>query len=193
EVGDRRLAGAARPDDRGELPRLDLERDVLERPLPRGDRPCAVAVGLDRLRLEGRRPDWLLVPEVDVVELDLAPHLLLPELARAGGVDDVLRQVEVREDPLEERERGLDLDRGLEHAPDREQKAGLQRREGEDRAEREVRVAGDEEDQRRRRREEDLDEREERAPDHLLAHLEPGEAAVALAVALDRVALPVEA
>src|SRR5207245_10749201 len=64
--------------------------------------------------------------------------------------------------------------------------------EGEDRAEREVRVAGDEEDQRRRRREEDLDEREERAPDHLLAHLEPGEAAVALAVALDRVALPVE-
>jgi hypothetical protein len=127
-----------------------------------------------------------------VVELDLAPHVLLPELARAGRVGDVVREVEVGEDPLEERERRLHLDRRLEHVPDREQEAGLQRGERDDRAEREVRVAGDEEDQRRRRREEHLDEGEERAADHLLAHLEPGEPAVAFAVALDRVALPIE-
>ena len=43
-------------------------------------------------------------------------------------------QVEVLEDPLEQRERGLHLDRRLQHLADREQQPRLQRREGDDRA-----------------------------------------------------------
>ena len=46
----------------------------------------------------------------------------------------------------------------------------------------------DEVDERRREAEEGADEREERPPDHLLAHLEVGEPLVLAAVALDRVA-----
>ena len=55
-----------------------------------------------------------------------------------------------------------------------------------------MRVAADEVDEGRRSGEERLHEREERAADHLLAHLEPREPAVPLAIARDRVALAVE-
>ena len=127
-----------------------------------------------------------------MAQRDLAAHLVRRERPRALGVDDVVRQVEVLEDALEERERRLHLDRGLQHLADREQQPGLQRGERDDRARAQVRVPGDQVDQRGRDREEGLHEREERAADHRLAHLQPGEAAVLVAVALDRVAAAVE-
>ena len=54
EIGDRRLAGPARADDRGELPGLDLERYVLERPEPRRPEQPLVAVAQPPRRARGR-------------------------------------------------------------------------------------------------------------------------------------------
>jgi hypothetical protein len=81
-------------------------------------------------------------------------------------------EVEVLEDPLEERQRGLHLDRRRQQPADREEQTRLQRGERDDRAGRKVRRAGDQVDERRRDGEEGRDEREERASDHLLPHLQ---------------------
>ena len=135
EVRDRRLAGAARADQRGELSRQDVHRDVVQRPL------ADLAIGS---RAAGRAPPRpssgsdlghvgrLLVPEPHVVELDLAPDVR--ELLRVGRVGDLVLQVEVLEDPVEQRERRLHVGGDLEHRADREEEPRLQRGERDQRA-----------------------------------------------------------
>ena len=72
EVGDGGLAGAARTDERRELPGLDLEVDVVERPRPRAPSRSAV----ERRRLVRRRDRRLVrwrrvVAEAHVPQRDL--------------------------------------------------------------------------------------------------------------------------
>ena len=93
EVAERRLAGAGRADERGARARGDDEVDVVQRP---------------------RRA--LVVAEADALEAHLAEHLLGAQLDGVGGLDDVDRQVEVLEDAVEERERGLDVGADAEAA-----------------------------------------------------------------------------
>ena len=78
EVGDRRLAGAAGPDQRGQLARLDAEGHLLQ-----------------------RRPALAAVHERHAVELDFAAHV--GDCFRAGLVGDLDGHVEVFEEALEDR------------------------------------------------------------------------------------------
>ena len=54
------------------------------------------------------------------------------EVDRVGRVDDLGVQLEVLEDPVEQRERALDLDLDVEQLAEREEQPALERREGDD-------------------------------------------------------------
>src|SRR5262245_13989600 len=75
EIRDRRLAGAARSDDRRELPGLHREVDVLERP---GNLAVTLAAG------------WLLVAEPDMAESNRTARRRLRKRLRARRVDDLV-------------------------------------------------------------------------------------------------------
>ena len=96
-------------------------------------------------------------------------------------LDDVNRLVEVLEDPVEERERALDVELNSEEAADREEQASLQRRERDDRPDRDRgraardRPAREQVDERRHHRERRLDRGHHPAAGHAAAHLEVGE------------------
>ena len=62
------------------------------------------------------------VAEPDAVEGDVAG---VDPLERVGLLDDVDRLVEVLEDPVEERERGLHVEPDAEQRPDREEQTRL--------------------------------------------------------------------
>ena len=101
QVADGRLARAARPDERRELARRDLELDPVQRPAAARQSPSSV------------------VAEVDVAEARPAPRTSRLGIARGvRRVDDLVLQVEVLEDAFEERKRGLHLDRGSQHVAD---------------------------------------------------------------------------
>ncbi len=99
--------------------------------------------------------------------------------------------LEVLEDAVEEGQRALDLDLHVEQLAEREEEARLERGEGHDRADADVRVAADDQragqqvDEGRHDAEEGADQREEPAADHLAAHLEVAEALRLGAEALD--------
>jgi hypothetical protein len=97
EVRRRRLARPGRPDDRGELSRLHLQVHPAQGP--------GVAVGLDPLRWLGRvyRPRRR-VAEGDVAELHASLHPLDLEGDGVGLLADGGLEVEVLEDPAEERQ-----------------------------------------------------------------------------------------
>ena len=185
KVGQRGLAGAARPDHRGQLARPDPQRQVAQRPA-RG------VVGRLRRRRVAR------VAEPDVVERDLPAHAGGRQPPGARLVDDRRRQVEVREDPGEQRQRGLHVQRHPQQVDDREQQPGLQRGERDQRAGRQQPAAaargepGDQVDQRRRDPEERPDGGEEHLPGHRLPDLQRGLGLVLGLVARDLERLPVE-
>ena len=87
-----------------------------------------------------RRSCGLAVAEPDALEAHLAEHLRRAQLDRVLGLDDVDRQVEVLEDPVEQGERGLDVGADAEQRLDREQQPRLERREGDDGADRDRRA-----------------------------------------------------
>ena len=101
QVAERRLARAGLADERGRRPGRDRERDVLQRPV-------------------------LAVAEPDVVEDDVAGR---PTAMRVRLLLDVDRLVEVLEDPVEQRERGLHVEPDAEQRADREEQPRLQGRE----------------------------------------------------------------
>ena len=189
EVGDRRLARPAGPDDRRQPARLDHERRLAHRPGP----------VVRRLR-HGRRHAGdvgLRVGEPDVVELDPPGDRGRVEHLGAGGVDDPRPQVEVLEDPAEQGKGGLDVEGDAQEVDRGEQQSRLQGRERDDGARRHPRVRGDQQardqvDQRRGDPQEGLHDREERLPGHRLAHLQVDLSRVLGGVAADLRLLPVE-
>src|SRR6478672_7915521 len=101
EVAERRLARARLADERGRRARRHGEGDVLKRPV-------------------------LAIAEPDAIEDDV------PGLADGDRIRlllDVDRLVEVFEDPVEERERGLDVQADAEQRADREEQTCLERGE----------------------------------------------------------------
>ena len=215
EVGHGGLAGAARTDQRGELTRLDLQVDVLQRPRPgsfvhlrkRGGERQRFGCGhLERAAYPvavRRRPGLRrrVVPERDVPEGDRPVDRFLRDGPRVRQVDDVERHVEVFEDPMEQSHRRLDLDADLEHLADGEEQPRLKGGERDDRPglDRDLTrgLMGDHDPrhqihQRRRDRKEDLHDGEEVAAHHRLADLQAREAFVLLLEAADLVRLSAE-
>ena len=133
-----------------------------------------------------------------MVEAHLAAHLGRVQGHRVGGVDDVLRHLEVLEDPVKEGEGALDLDLDVEHLAEREEDPALQRGEGDDGADADVRVAADDQrpsqdvDKRRHDAEERPNHREEPAAEHLLADLQVAKAERLALKAVDARALLAE-
>ena len=113
QVAERRLAGAGLADERRRRPVRDRERDVLQRPV-------------------------LAVAEPDVVEDDVAG---LRHRDRVRLLLDVDRLVEVLEDAVEERERGLHVEADAEQRADREEEPRLQRRERDEHRDRDRRAS----------------------------------------------------
>ena len=118
---------------------------------------------------------------------------------RVGRVHDPGVQLEVLEDPVEQRERALDLDLDVEQLAEREEEPALERRERDDVADRRRRrvavdrqVAGQPVHERRRDAEDRADDHEEPAPDHRLADLELRQPPVEVAEAGDDVGLLAE-
>src|SRR5439155_21448933 len=111
------------------------------------------------------------VREAHVRETQVAERGVERERVRA--LDDIGRKIEVFEDPLEQRQRRLDVDVDGQELVDRNEQTVLVRRERDDVAEREPAaddlVAADEPDHGRRRGPEGLDGHEEPAADHRLA------------------------
>jgi hypothetical protein len=126
-----------------------------------------------------QRPGSLLVvAERDALEAQLAAHRPRIELDRARALLDLDRQVQVLEDPLEQRERALQVDPDREERLQREEEPRLEGSEGHHGADRDrLAAAGDRQareqvDERRHRREADLDRRHAPAPGHARPHLE---------------------
>ncbi len=158
EVRERRLARARLADERRARARRDLRADLLQRPR------------------RARR-----VAEPHLAQPHGAAHVLQRACVRA--LDDVDRQVEVLEDPPEQRQRRLHFQPHRQQRLDREQQARLQRRERDDRPDRD-RVAArpvvdprEQVHERRHDREAHLHRRHPPAPGHPRAHLEVGELA----------------
>ena len=117
--------------------------------------------------------------ERDVAERDLAADRRGLQRHGVRGVDDLRLEVQVLEDPVEQRERALDLDLHVEQLAEREEQAALERGERDDVAGgRRGRVARRGErarqpvHERGHDREDRADDREEPAADHRLADLE---------------------
>ena len=115
QVAERGLARAGLADDRGSRAGRDDQIDVAQRPIGLLGRPVA---------------------EPHAFEADLPEHLRRAQAHRVLGLVDVDRQVEVLEDPVEQGQRRLDVGAYRQQRPDREQQAGLQRRERDHRADR---------------------------------------------------------
>src|SRR5262249_44321391 len=98
------LAGAARPDKRRQLARLDLERDVVK--------SGALAVRA--------------IVEVYMLEDYLASYPRRIERNRTGFVLDVMWHVQILEDALEQRQRALNLYLHAQQLPNREEQPALQ-------------------------------------------------------------------
>ncbi len=174
-----RLARARWTDQRHQLAGQRLEFDVGQ--AERLDRQLhGPSAGLGRLGLAlgrqlhgGRR-----VAEGHVAEAHVAAHADRVERHRIRRVGDLVRHLQVLEDPVEQGQRALDLDLDVEQLAEREEEAALQRGEGHDRADADRRVALDDQragqqvDERRRDAEEDADHGEEPAADHLLPDLQ---------------------
>ncbi len=120
-----------------------------------------------------QRPASSLVLEPDVLEAHLAAHVA--ELAAALAQVD--RQVEVLEHALEQRHRGLDVDADAEQRLDRPEQPRLQRREGDQRADRDRArgQAGEQVHERGHDGERGLDRGHHPAARHPRADLEVGE------------------
>ena len=172
----------------GLLGRLD---ERLDRRLIDGGRGDRAARRRPRSGAAPRRP-WRRAPagrdglgrvaEGDVAEADPAADRGRVEGHRVGRVDDLGIHLEVLEDPVEQGQRALDLDLDVEQLAEREEQPGLERREGDDVADRRgVRVAlaaivaGQPVHERRRDAEDRADDHEEPAADHRLADLERGQ------------------
>jgi hypothetical protein len=118
----------------------------------------------------------------------------------ASGASSISgRQVQVLEDPVEQRERALDLDLHVEQLAEWEEEPALERGEGDDVADRggggvalDGQPAGEPVHERRVIAEDRPDDHEEPAPDHRLAQLEPGEPRVEPAEPLRRLLLLAE-
>src|SRR5204862_3513053 len=110
EVAEGRLAGAGLADERGRRPGGDDEAHVLQ------------------------RPGIFSVAEPDAVVDDVAGRGDLDGVLPLGDVDG---RVEVLEDPVEERERGLDVEADAEQRDDRVEETRLQSGERDDRRDRE--------------------------------------------------------
>ena len=166
ELGDRRLAGAGRADERDGLARRDLQRQVLQRP----HRVLAGAVG-----------------EADVAQLDLAAQAA--ELDRVGRVDEVGLLVEQVEDLVERGHAGLVGRVELRELLDRVEEEVQRRDEGDDDAGRDVALdrlhAAVEQDPDGRDRAEQLDAREVRGVEVDRRHVHLAVALVELAEARD--------
>ena len=203
QVRHRGLAGTRRPDQRGELSRLDVEVNALEGPQARG----LVAVAGRRLRRDRRhgvrRRHGRVVAEPHVVEADLPPQGVPRQRHRALRVRDLVRHVQVLEDPLEQRERRVDLDGDLQHRADGEEEPALQGGERDQGPRGEAgpqergpaaveHVARHQVHERRHGREEDLHDGAEASADHLLADQRAGEPLVLSAEPIDLVPLPPE-
>ena len=178
QVGDRRLAGAARPDERGELAGLDLERDVLERPRAASTvlRRAAPRSGTRRRAARPRRARRSAARRRRVRRID--------DLVSAGrGSGRSARTARATTAPRPTVWSMLPIGNSSRVCSAVNATIVPELRSG---------LAGDEVDERGRDREERLHDREEGAPDHLLAHLEPRQPLVLVAIALDRVTVPVE-
>src|SRR6185436_13192810 len=75
-----------------------------------------------------------IIPERDVPEGYPPFDLIVTERDRARLVPERDRQIQVFEDPVEEREGAVDLDLDVHQLPEREEDAALLRGEGNDRA-----------------------------------------------------------
>jgi len=181
QVADRRLAGTAGADDRGELAGGDAEVDAAQRP---GHGRVVGAVGL--------------VGEPHVVQRDLTADAVQGQHPRPRCVDDVGLQVEVGEHPVEQRHRPGHLRRGVQGLRDRHEEAHLQGGHRDDRAGGQAVVtppqldAGQQVDRDRGDREEGRDHREERPADQLLTDRELRQAFVLCDVPRGRAALAAE-
>ena len=145
--------------------------------------------GVGQVRWHGRRR----VVERDVLEADLAAHRRAVHRDRIGRIDDLGVHLEVLEDPVEQRQRALDLDLDPEQLTEREEEPALERGEGDDRAGRRrvgAAVGGQRPGQpvheRRHDAEDRADDHEEPAPDHRLADLESGQRLVLPPELVDR-------
>ena len=92
--------------------------------------PACVPAGTSMVDVLERRRSVGVVAEPDVLEAHLAAHVA--RARRRPRARDVDRQVEVLEDAVEQRERGLDVDADRQQRLDREQQARLQRGERDD-------------------------------------------------------------
>src|SRR4051794_26749479 len=152
EVAEGRLPGAGLADERGRRPGGDDEAHVLQ------------------------RPGIVAVAEPDAVEDDVAGCGDLDWVLSLGDVDG---RVEVLEDPVEQRERGLDVEPDAEQRADGEEEPRLQRGERDDRRDRDRAAedgAAEPVDRRRHDGEARLDRGHHPAARHPLPHLEVGQA-----------------
>ena len=138
------------PDQRHELARLGVEADVGQREgLDRGRHGAALGLRLRRLGRDLELGGRHRVAERDVVEADPAAHRARRQVDRVGRIGDLVVHLEVLEDAVEQRQRALDLDLDVEQLAEREEEARLERGEGHDGADADVRVAADDERARR--------------------------------------------
>ena len=110
-----------------------------------------------------------------------SPRMRVPvEDDRRRALVDVHRQVQVLEDPVEQRQRGLHVDLHVQQRHDRAEQARLERREGHHGPDRDrradPRLAGEPVDRGRHQREADPDRGHHPPAGHPLAHLEVGQA-----------------
>ena len=90
--------------------------------------------GRGKERRSGNRPRArLLVAEPDVIERDLALHVVAIERARAVVLIDVDFEIEVLKDAIEQRQRCLHVDADAEQRTDREEDPRLDRGERDER------------------------------------------------------------
>ena len=177
EVRDGCLARARGTDERHELPRLDLERHVIER-------------GWTVVRRVG-------VSEHDIVKADASP-LRRIGIARVSRLRDARFEIEILEDAREQRPARLQVERDPHEPHERVSEASLHRREGDDRARRDRDILLDEPrrhqvDDSGNDREEDVDRGEEPLAAHGELHLQTALRVVLGSVALDLALLPVKA
>ena len=180
EVGDRRLARARGADQRGQLPGQDPHRDVTQ---------CLVGCGCSAVLTAA-------IAKRHMLERDFASDVVRVDAERVIAISDARLEVDQFEDPSEQCERRLDVDRHLQELVDREQQPALQSRECHQCPRREVAVSalkpGHEIDQRRADPEERLRDGEERSADNRLPDLQIGLVGVLGAVASDLVLLASE-
>jgi hypothetical protein len=141
DADEARQRGEAEVADVDAADRDEAPVDVVE---PRGEVAEGRLPGAGLADERGRRPGGTAkLTSCSVQALSVAePDAVVDDVARRGDLDRVLPlgdvdgRVEVLEDPVEERERGLDVEADAEQRADREEEPRLQRGERDDRRDR---------------------------------------------------------